>query len=122
MRKGFTLVELSIILVIIGLIIGGVMKGKDLISSAEQKKIYNTWIKGWQVAANSYQDRTGSILGDTNGNGQNNNIRLDNTVTVQDRLKAVGLDIPVGNIATSSGGSYKIKGKYKYLKLILFFH
>ncbi len=34
-HHGFTLIELSIVLVIIGLIIGGVLVGKDLIKAAE---------------------------------------------------------------------------------------
>jgi prepilin-type N-terminal cleavage/methylation domain-containing protein len=119
-RNGFTLIELSIVLIIIGLIIGGVMKGKDLINSADQKKIYNTWVKEWQVTANTYQDRTGGILADgtVNGgtkddeDGQCDNVKLSDTTTVQDRLKEVGLDIPVSNMATTNGGAYKIKGKY----------
>jgi len=119
-RSGFTLIELSIVLIIIGLIIGAVMKGKDLINSADQKKIYNTWVKQWQVTMNEYQDRTGAVLGDgtVNGgtidpeNGQCDNVKLDTTTTVQNKLKAIGLDIPVSNIATSNGGAYKIKGKY----------
>ena len=119
-RSGFTLIELSIVLIIIGLIIGGVMKGKDLINSAEQKKIYNTWIKQWQITANSYQDRTGGLLGDGTANGGTNatedgwcdNVRLDNTVTVQDKLKAIGLDEPISNVAGTRGGAYSIKGKY----------
>jgi prepilin-type N-terminal cleavage/methylation domain-containing protein len=117
MKKGFTLVELSIVLIIIGLIIGGVMKGKDLINSAEHKKMYNTWVKEWQIVVNSYQDRTGALLGDglANGgaagtaDGELDDIDLSTTTTVQDRLKAVGLDIPVG---TNNGGSYSIKGKH----------
>ncbi len=119
-RSGFTLIELSIVLIIIGLIIGGVMKGKDLINSAEQKKIYNTWLKQWVVTANTYQDRTGAMLGDgtLNGgtagteNGQCDNIRLDTTTSVQDRLTAIGLDTPVSNVAGTNGGAYSIKGKY----------
>ena len=34
-KTGFTLVELSIVIVIIGLIVGGVLVGQDLIKSAE---------------------------------------------------------------------------------------
>ena len=34
-KQGFTLIELSIVLVIIGLIVGGVLVGQDLIKGAE---------------------------------------------------------------------------------------
>lgn len=37
---GFTLVELSIVLVIIGLIVGGVLVGRDLIRATEIKDVY----------------------------------------------------------------------------------
>lgn len=37
MRAGFTLIELSIVLVIIGLIVGGVLVGRDLISKGAGK-------------------------------------------------------------------------------------
>jgi len=120
MRKGFTLIELSIVLIIIGLIIGAVLKGRDLINSAEYKKLYNTWIKEWQIAVYAYRDKTGALLADGTANGGTQNdddgkfdgVRLDTTTSVQTRLRAVGLDVPVSNISTSDGGSYRTRGKY----------
>lgn len=63
-EKGFTLIEMAIVLIIIGIIIGAVVKGKDVIKSAEQKRLYNSFIREWQTAYNNYYDRTGWILGD----------------------------------------------------------
>jgi len=62
-RKGFSLIELSIVLIIIGLLLAAVMKGRDLIKSAEIKKFYNNFIKQWELIYTSYYDRTGKILG-----------------------------------------------------------
>ncbi len=42
-RGGFTLIELSIVLVIIGLITGGVLVGRDLIRAAEIRKIHGQY-------------------------------------------------------------------------------
>ena len=38
-QSGFTLIELAIVLVIIGLLLGGVLKGQELINSAKVKNI-----------------------------------------------------------------------------------
>ena len=38
-QKGFTLVEIAIVLVIIGLLLGGVMKGQALINSAKTRSL-----------------------------------------------------------------------------------
>ncbi|MFM6979393.1 MAG: prepilin-type N-terminal cleavage/methylation domain-containing protein [Methylophilaceae bacterium] len=40
-QSGFTLIELAIVLVIIGLLLGGVLKGQELISSAKVKNLAN---------------------------------------------------------------------------------
>ena len=62
-RKGFTLIELSIVLIIIGLLLAAIVKGKDLIRSAELKKFYNGFVKQWELLFNNYYDRTGKVLG-----------------------------------------------------------
>lgn len=41
MQKAFTLIELSIALVIIGLITGGVLVGQDLIKAAQIRSVIN---------------------------------------------------------------------------------
>ncbi len=38
-QKGFTLVEIAIVLVIVGLLIGGVLKGQEMITNAKLKRI-----------------------------------------------------------------------------------
>lgn len=64
-NKGFTLVEMALVLIIIGIIIGAVVKGKDLVRGAEQKRVYSKFLSEWRLAYLNFYDRTGRILGDT---------------------------------------------------------
>lgn len=68
-QKGFTLIEMAIVLIIIGIIIGAVVKGKDIIKSGEQKKFYTKFINAWQISYLTFYDRTGRILGDAYDTG-----------------------------------------------------
>lgn len=68
MQKGFTLVEMAIVLVVIGIILGAVLKGQDLIDNARAKQ-FITKITTWEVALNTYFDRKGKYPGDTDKNG-----------------------------------------------------
>lgn len=65
MRKqtGFTLVEIAIVLVIIGLLLGGVLKGQELINSAKVKNIVSD-LKNAQIFIYGYQDKFRAIPGD----------------------------------------------------------
>src|SRR5216110_3012034 len=62
-EAGFTLVEIAIVLVIIGLLLGGVLKGQEMITQAKIKNIVNDF-NGITVAVTSYQDRYRAIPGD----------------------------------------------------------
>lgn len=62
-QGGFTLVEIAIVLVIIGLLIGGVLKGREMITNAKIKRIENDFA-GVAAAIYAYQDRYGVLPGD----------------------------------------------------------
>jgi prepilin-type N-terminal cleavage/methylation domain-containing protein len=63
---GFTLIELSIVLVIIGLIVGGVLVGQDLIRAAAVRAQI-TQIEKYNTAANTFYGKYGYLPGDING-------------------------------------------------------
>lgn len=71
--KGFTLVELAIVLVIIGIILGGIIKGQELITNAKIKRAYNAQ-KEVAAAIYTYYDRYKVYPGDDpQGNARWNN-------------------------------------------------
>lgn len=61
---GFTIVEMAVVLVIIGVILGAVMIGRDAQRNAEYIRIRQTFVNQWAVAYNSYVQRTGAPVGD----------------------------------------------------------
>ena len=62
-KKAFTLVELSIVLVIIGLIIGGVLVGRDLIVASEIRSQI-AQIEKYQTAINTFKIKYRYLPGD----------------------------------------------------------
>ena len=63
MQKGFTLVEIAIVLVIIGLLLGGILKGQEMITQAKIKNVVADF-SGVSAAYYGYQDRYRAIPGD----------------------------------------------------------
>ena len=62
-KSGFTLIEMSIVLVIIGLIVGGVLTGQDLIKAAQIRATV-TQIGNYDAALNTFRTKYNCIPGD----------------------------------------------------------
>lgn len=60
---GFTLIEIAIVLVVIGLLLGGVLKGQELINSAKVKNFANDF-RNIPVFLYGYQDKYKALPGD----------------------------------------------------------
>jgi prepilin-type N-terminal cleavage/methylation domain-containing protein len=87
-KQGFSLVELSIVLVILGLLVGGILSGQSLIRAAELRSI-NTEYQRFTTAIGTFRDKYFAIPGDmsnassfwsTAGNGNGDGM-IANTAT-----------------------------------------
>jgi prepilin-type N-terminal cleavage/methylation domain-containing protein len=63
LNRGFTLVEIAIVLVIAGLLVGAVMKSREMIVNAKLKRIESD-VSGLHLAIATYQDRYRQLPGD----------------------------------------------------------
>ncbi len=64
-QAGYTLVEIAIVLAAIGLIVGGMSIGKEVLREADYNRIQNKFVQQWKVAYDLYAQRTGTVLGDS---------------------------------------------------------
>lgn len=70
-RAAFTLIELSIVLVIIGVILAAVMGGSSLIRDSKINEFTQTFVNQWITVVDSYYSRKGMNLADGTVNGGN---------------------------------------------------
>lgn len=68
-QRGFTMVELAVVLVVAGLILVAVLKGTDTINKAKAERAVAD-LKGLQGMLLEYQKRTGRLPGDCDNNGR----------------------------------------------------
>lgn len=118
MRKqqtGFTLIEIAIVLVIIGLLLGGVLKGQELIQSARVRNLISQQ-DGIKAAFFGFQDRYRAYPGDysaatTNINGATVNGDGNGRIEIAGAGTAVREDIAVWEHLSRAGF---INGTYTY--------
>jgi prepilin-type N-terminal cleavage/methylation domain-containing protein len=98
-QSGFTLVEIAIVLVIIGLLLGGVLKGQELINSAKVKN-FATDFRNIPLFIYGYQDKFKALPGDD--------------AKANDHLGGAATSANVGLLTPNAGtpGNGRIEGNY----------
>lgn len=64
-QAGFSLIEAAIVLVIMGFLIGGILKGKELIESARLKRVISQ-LNEYRLATSAFLDKCDALPGDFN--------------------------------------------------------
>lgn len=104
-QRGFTLMEMAVVLVIIALILGGVSVGRDVYRSAQAERISNEFVQGWIIAYESYVQRTGHVPGDTPAaatgriNAKADDALCDDSMSqlaLRDAMLTAGISLPPG--------------------------
>jgi len=103
---GFSLLELSVALVVIAIIVGITIVGVDVYRNAMGVRLYSDYIQGWVGAFNTYVTRSGGVLpGDNQQNptgmvmGRLNTPLCDqggNSLALSTTMLQVGVTLPTG--------------------------
>lgn len=103
-QGGFSLVELSVVLLVIGLIAGAVAVGGDLQRNAAYQRLGSSFINGWNLAYLSHKTKVGYVVSDTaatpTGFVNHNTTGAAGSdvcsTTLRAAMLAAGVDLPQG--------------------------
>lgn len=111
-QRGFTLVEMAVVLAVIGLILGAVALGANLQRSAGYQRVSSNFVQGWSAAYDAFTAGTGSVPGDSQAaptgrvNGSNDGATSTSPtplcgLALRNAFLAAGIQLPSGR-ATGS--------------------
>jgi prepilin-type N-terminal cleavage/methylation domain-containing protein len=93
-ETGFSLVEMAVVIAVIGVLLGAISLGNSLYQTASYTQIGSSFVRGWQVAYDSYLERTGDVPGSADDDGL-----IDGTscnADMLDEFLAAGVKLPQG--------------------------
>jgi len=99
-QQGFTLLELSIALIVVAIIISALSVGGDLQRNATYQRLGTSFVRGWQLAFLTHTDRVGVVPGDSQTtptgkiNAANNSELCD--LPLRNSMYAAGVTMPQG--------------------------
>lgn len=111
LARGFSLVELSVVVVVIGLIIGGVTIGRDVHRNAVGQRIASDFVQGWVLAYDNYYAGAGRVPGD-NPSSPTGAVNAGGAALCGTALRAV---MQAAGIAMPSGRAEGQETTYAYL-------
>jgi len=97
--KGFSLIEMAIVLVIIGIIIAAIVKGQDLMVNARAKQMVSA-ANSWKASVLAYTDRNGRFPGDNDKSGSIGDVAGEQSAgnTATDEIAATLTQAPANPI------------------------
>lgn len=108
-QAGFTLVELSVVLVVVGLLFGAVVKGQEMVDVAKAQKLVQD-LKSTEALVQKYVSAKGRMPGDCDSNGEVDYLadattRLDTTNATRSALYNYTTAQPIYNSALALAGA-----------------
>ena len=110
--RGFTLIEMSVVLVIIALIVGALTVGRDVYRSAAAERLSHDFVQGWILGYDQFVAGVGVVPGDNfdNPSGRVNN-GLNNFLCDDQLLNAMlarGVTLPAAPKASTTAPSTRM--------------